>query len=102
VTDLGLSPEYFWGLTWYDWGLYVLKLHKDNQRRLSERELPIELTRSFMALFANANRKENARVFEPQDFYKLSTDKISVEERPLTFKEAKQMYGSRLKKNGDK
>lgn len=55
-----------------------------------------------MALFANANREKNARVFEPQDFYKLSTDKISVEERPLTFKEAKQMYGSRLKKNGDK
>lgn len=97
---MGLSPQEFWRLTWFEWGLYCLKLYKDSKRMLAQRELSIDLTRHFMALFANANRGKNTAAFEPQDFlWKLSYDKdAAVEERPLTFKEAKALMGSRIKK----
>lgn len=99
VTDLGLSPEQFWRLTWYEWGMYCLKLYKDSKKMLAERELSIDLTRHFMALFANANRGKSQTAFTPQDFlWKLSYDKTVVEERPLSFKEMKALYGSRIRK----
>lgn len=105
VTDMGLSPQEFWRLTWYEWGLYCLRLYKESKKMLAQRELSIDLTRHFMALFANANRAKNQAAFAPTDFlWKLSYDKTpQVEERPLTFKEAKALLGSKIKKaNGDK
>ena len=97
VTELGLTPKYFWSLTWFDWGLYVLKLHKDRKREIAARELSIEQTRQFMALHYNLNRGNNPAK-DPQDFWRLSYDKEVVEERPLTFKEAKALLGSKIKK----
>lgn len=107
VTDLGLSPKEFWRLTWYEWGLYCLKLYKDSKRMLAQRELSIDLTRHFMALFANANSKEE---FKPQDFlWKLSYDDKPEEVKPLEivevesverFKKAKEQMGSKIKKDG--
>lgn len=79
--------------------MYVLKLYKKNQSALADRELSIELTRQFMTLFANANRSKNQPAFTPQDFWKLSYDKNTVEERPLSLKEAKELLGSRIRKN---
>lgn len=100
VTDLGLSPQEFWRLTWHEWGLYCLKLYKDSKRMLSQRELSIDLTRHFMALFANANRGKGTALYQPTDFlWRLSYDKQPVvEERPLTFKEAKALLGSKIRK----
>jgi hypothetical protein len=83
--------------------MYILKLYKDKKRELAERELSIERTRQFMALFANANRGKTQREFTPQDFWRLSYDQNTIEEKPMTFKEAKAMFGSRIKKdNGGK
>lgn len=79
--------------------MYVFKLYKKHQTELAERELPIELTRQFMALFANVNRSKNQPPFTPQDFWRLSYDKNTVEERPMSFKEAKALLGSRIKKD---
>ena len=67
---------------------------------MADREFSIELTRQFMTLFANANRSKNQTAYTPQDFWKLSYDKNTVEERPMTLKEAKAMLGSRIRKNG--
>jgi hypothetical protein len=82
--------------------MYVWKLLKDQKRRDQEREFQMELTGQFMALFANANRNEKIRPipFSRQDFFKLSYDINIVEERPMTLKEAKQLLGSRFKKDG--
>ena len=82
--------------------MYVLKLYKKNQTELAGRELSIELTRQFMALFANVNRAKHQQPFTPQDFWRLSYDKNTVAERPMTFKEAKELLGSRIKKDGRK
>ena len=94
---MGLSPSEFWSLTWYEWGLYVLRLHKDRQREMADRELSIEQTRQFMALHYNLNRGQNPAL-DPQDFWRLSYDKDLVEERPMTFKEAKALLGSKIRK----
>lgn len=97
---MGLTPEYFWGLSWYDWGLYVLRLHNENQRRIADRELQIELTRGFMALFANANRdpKKHAIPYMPQDFYRLSYDtQAQIKDDPDLFRKLKQKFGSTVK-----
>ena len=51
-----------------------------------------------MALFANSNKGKNQRVFTPQDFWRLSYDKNTVDEKPITFKEAKALLGSKIKK----
>jgi DNA-directed RNA polymerase subunit F len=82
--------------------MYVWKLLKDQKRRDQEREFQMELTGQFMALFANANRDEKKRLipFSRQDFFKLSYDINIVEERPMTLKEAKQLLGSRFKRDG--
>lgn len=92
-----MSSDEFWNLSWYNWGLLVLRLIKENKRTSEDREFMMELTGRFMALFASANSKKE---FRREDFFKLSYDN-QVEERPLTFKEAKELYGSRIRKEGD-
>ena len=78
--------------------MYALKLHKDRERELAARELPMEMTRQFMALFANANRGKHQTAFTPQDFWRLSYDENTVDEKPMTLKEAKALLGSKIRK----
>lgn len=94
---MGLSSRDFWRLTWWEWGLKVLKLHKDRMKELAERELGIEQTRTLMALLYNLNRGQNP-IKLPQDFWPLSYDKKIVEERPMSFTEAKALLGSKIRK----
>jgi hypothetical protein len=75
----------------------MLRLVKDQMRRKSEDEFRMELTGQFMALFASANSKKE---WKRQDFFQLSYDKPVIDERPLTFKEAKALLGSRIKRDG--
>jgi hypothetical protein len=75
-------------------------LHNQNQRRIADRELQIELTRGFMALFANANRdpKKHAIPYMPHDFYRLSYDVVAkIEDDPDLFRKLKQKFGSTVK-----
>lgn len=69
-----MSSEAFWNLTWYDWGLWLHKIRSDREKHLADRELTVEMTRSFMALFANVNRSKTSKTYEPSDFFKLSYD----------------------------
>ena len=104
VTDLGLSPEYFWGLTWYEWGLYVLRLIKENKRSLEQREFTMELTGQFMALLANVNRdsKKKPSPFKREDFFRLSYDtQLTHEADPELFGRVARRLGSEIKKKKD-
>lgn len=69
-----MPSDEFWNLTWYDWGLWIERIREERERRLQDKELIVEMTRSFMALFANANRGKAQKTFEPKDFFKLSYD----------------------------
>lgn len=54
------------------------------------------------AQFRNANAGKNAMTVEPEDLIRLSFDKPEdvVPEKKLSFKEAKEQFGSRIKKDG--
>jgi hypothetical protein len=94
---LGLSPSQFWNLTWYEWGFYSLKLHDTVKHDNDLRELFLGVARIMIADFRNVHREKGAPIVMPWHVFKLSYDKI--EERPLTFKEAKALFGSRIKKD---
>lgn len=106
VTDLGLSPQYFWRLTWYEWGFYSLKAIKDYQRQIDDRDFQKILTGEFMALFANANRDPKKTMpFKRSDFYPLSYDtQLTQEADPELFEKVARRLGSRIKPkdSGDK
>lgn len=78
--------------------MYSLKVIKDNERALREREFALERTRQFMTLFANANRGKGTQPFTPQDFWRLSYDQNTVDEKPMSFKEVKELLGSKIRK----
>lgn len=102
-TELGMSSKEFFRLTWWEWGMCLLQIYKNNKRRQEDHELSMELTRQFMALFANANRSKTTKPFMPQDFWKLSYDtQITPSEAPTleVFERLVAKHGKRKKTNG--
>jgi hypothetical protein len=97
---MGLSPEYFWSLTWYEWGLEVTGFYYQEEEKIHQQELTMDLTRRFMALFANAQRtRKSDRVFKPEDFIKLSYDtKLTPEADPELFARVAKRLGGKIKK----
>lgn len=98
-----MPAEEFWNLTWYDFGLWCLRIHENNKKRNEDRELSVLLTREFMSLFANANRdhKKRPQAYTGHDFFLLSSDtKIDVAVDPDLMDRMKKRFGSKLKKRG--
>lgn len=83
MTEIGLSPEYFWGLTWYDLNLYLLKLHKDQQRRMVEIEDKKFFTGYIMATIGNYAGKVSKKHLDPMDFWKDDTQADEVDIQAL-------------------
>lgn len=80
--------------------MQVLRLINKGKKEKEEQELRIELTRSFMALFANANRdsKKYPAPFMPQDFWHLSYDMVEEQRDPsLLFNAVVKKLGSTIK-----
>lgn len=81
----------------------MLRIQHKQELRMRKTELSIELTRSFMALFANANRDSKRRPtpYEPKDFYTLSYDKkLDIAVDPDLMDKMKKKFGSKIKNNG--
>lgn len=103
VAEIGLSPEYFRELTWYDWGLYLLRYETGIERERIKQEANLIPWRTMMAMFANANRdsRKTPIPFKPEDFFKLSIDKLAeVKPIEVTEKTMKERLGSKFKKDG--
>jgi hypothetical protein len=102
VSFLGISPREFWNLTWYEWGFYALKMHdltkKHEQERQHYEDIFLGVTRIMIADFRNAH-SSTGNITEPKDVFRLSFEKEVVQERPLTFKEAKILFGSRIRRD---
>jgi hypothetical protein len=97
---VGLSPEEFWNLTWYDWVMYMYRFYKENERRLSDQELVVSLNGDLMALIANVNRDDKKRPtpFSKHDFYKFSEDtQLKEEYDPELFEKVARRLGSKIK-----
>jgi hypothetical protein len=85
-----MSSEEFYSCTWYDWSLWMYKIHRDRKNRLEDQELLMEMFRSSLTLYYNWNRGENNKQLEPQDFWVLSYDKPkSTDTEPTEEEKAK-------------
>lgn len=96
---LGLSSEYFWNLTWYEWGFEALRILDLTKQKINEQELLLLAIGDFMTLFANANRAKGDRPYTRKDFYKLSFDtQLTVESDPELFSRVAKRLGGTIKK----
>jgi hypothetical protein len=74
VVDLGLSPDEFWELSWYEWGLYVLRQKKLSEEQKFRFETSWDQTRQMWATLININSPKGKGV-KPDDLIQLSYDK---------------------------
>ncbi len=74
VSELGLSPDEFWELSWYEWGLYILRQKKRIEHESFSHETGWEQTRQLWATLININSPKGKGV-KPTDLIKLSWDK---------------------------
>lgn len=72
----------FWELSWYDFGLWCLRIKEQYRQRLEDHELQKGIARSLMTMYANAHLQKGHPPVDPTDFYILSTDDISQIREP--------------------
>lgn len=77
---MGLSPEYFWRLTWYEWGLYCLKHYKASLRRKDDFERDKFLFGYLMATVANYSTRKVNPPLTPKDFFPEGDTRASAED----------------------
>lgn len=75
-----MPSKKFWRLTWYDFGLWCLRIQELDQVKLHDRELHLGIARSLMTMYANSHLKKGASPYSPEDFYVLSTDEQDIQE----------------------
>ena len=75
VVDLGLTPDEFWDLSWYEWGLYILREKKRGEDAKFKFETAWDQTRILWATIMNVNGQK----VKPHDLIKLSYDDIKKE-----------------------
>jgi hypothetical protein len=101
VVELEIPAEEFWNLTWYEWGLYMLRLRKRIEDKKLDREITWAHTRALMAVIVNHSFNPPEKPVTPDFFMKLSFDKESEGEPGQaagpTLKEMKERLGSRIK-----
>jgi hypothetical protein len=97
---IGHEPGKFWEFTWYEWGMEMLRHYESQKQREEDREFYLSVKRIEIADFKNANWSFPGGKLKPRDIFKLSFDVPEQEERPLSFKEAKALFGSRIRRDG--
>ena len=93
VAELGISPNEFWSLSWFEWGCYLLRLEKQLDKEKFQWEEGWEQTRIIWSLIANVNGNK----FKPQDLIKLPRDKEEKEKVLLTPEQVENMFPTKLK-----
>lgn len=74
VSEIGISPSEFWSLSWYEYGLYLLRHKKSVEKENDNFENGWAQTRIMWALTFNINRGKSAPV-KPEDLIRLRSDK---------------------------
>lgn len=70
-----MKSKDFWALSFYEWSIWVQRIKNLQDRRRQDGELLIELSRNWMAMYANSNRDpKKTAPYKPTDFYRLSYD----------------------------
>lgn len=81
VSRIGLSPSEFWELSWYEWGLYLLRLKHTEEKSKQDFETSWAQTRIIWATMVNLKMPKNKRVKET-DLIRLSFDGESKKDKP--------------------
>lgn len=100
IVDCGLLPWEYEELTFYDMMLFVERVNVEYEREHAKFENTWNQVRIIWAAIKNLFRGKTDRVITPEDLIKLSFDpkeEVAVPEK-LTFKEAKERLGSKIKK----
>lgn len=80
VVHVGISPDEFWQLTWYEYDLYLQRMDYRLQKEKYDFESDWSRTRSLWTILANVHRKPNTPALKPSDLIKLSFD--TSDEKP--------------------
>jgi hypothetical protein len=89
-----MASAEFWELTWYDFGLWCLRIQELDKIRLREEELHLGIARSIMTMYHNAHLNRGDAPYSPTDFYVLSTDEI--EDKPEQTEEEKEVRVAKM------
>jgi hypothetical protein len=90
----------FWGLSWYEWGLYQVRAIRNSENEKFLIENGWNQTRIIWSTVINMWRGKNSKAVKPEDLIELSFDKKpeTVELRKkMTDKEMKEKFGSKFK-----
>jgi hypothetical protein len=92
VVEVGISPVEFWSLSWYDWGLYLLRLEKRIEKDRALWEEDWDRTRHIMTAVINSQGGK----LTPQSLMELPKDK---EEKKVLLKpeEVEKLFPKQLK-----
>lgn len=77
VSEVEISPDEFWNLSWYEWGLYLHRLKVRHEKELRDHNRTWDATRQLWATLVNLNSKKKVK---PQDLIELSYDKKKPEQ----------------------
>jgi len=97
VSEMNLSPSEFWDLSWYEFGLYLLRFKKKGEEQLRLHESGWEKTRILWATLVNSYAKHPVK---PKELITLSYDKEVSEVK--TPKLTPEEVLKRFSKNGNK
>jgi hypothetical protein len=103
IKRLGKGSGWFYKLTWYDWIIWLEKIIEDNEALLEADQARWQRWRLTRADFLNSHRGKGDPEVKPQDIIRLPIDDgIKNEEvkTGLSFKEAKEKLGGRIKHHG--
>jgi hypothetical protein len=93
-----MKSKEFWGLSFYEWSIWLLRIRSLQDKRRQDGELLIELSRNWMAMYANSNRDpKKTPPYKPTDFYRLSYD-TTVEKAKKTDAETLEWVKKRFEK----
>jgi hypothetical protein len=103
--ELGLTSEVFYSSTWYDWSLWMHKIHHDRKKRNEDHEVIIEMFRTSLSFYYNCNKGSENPEISREDFWRLSYDKpkeevevaLSEEEKAEKLSEAVKRLESKSK-----
>lgn len=70
-TELGMSSEEFWNLSWYDWVGWIGRINLIHRRREQDFEGTLQIARNWFAMYAAAHGVKGA---SPEDFLQPRKD----------------------------
>lgn len=97
-----MSRKKFWKLTWYDFGLWCLRIQELARLRTENFDLHRGIAGSLMAMYTNAHLSKGSEPYSASDFFVLSDDKQNIRrERSVDSNAWAESMKERFKRRGE-